>query len=87
MDVEHANQKEHTTMYLVDHQELDPPRMLCPFRTTGGGEPAKCMGESCALWYADTNPDYSGCAPFVGAFYACNTSYNTRQIKNVYRHR
>jgi len=85
MDVEHANQKENTAMYLVDHGQLETPRMLCPFRTTGGGKPADCMGESCALWYADTNPDYSGCAPFVTASYARGISYNARKVGNAYR--
>jgi len=65
-------------VFLVDHQDLERPAMLCPFRGDGDGSPATCLGEPCALWYRSSDADYSGCAPFVTAFYSCSTSYNTR---------
>lgn len=73
-------------MFLTDHNELEPPTMICPLLSTRDGR-TPCMGETCALWYQSADEGYSGCSIFVGAFYACNTSYNTRQIKNVYRYR
>ena len=65
-------------MFIADHQELNPPRMLCPFR---GGESHGCMGEQCALWYRANDEDYDACSVFIAAFYACSTSFNTRRLK------
>lgn len=73
-------------MFSVDHQELEPPMMLCPFRQTSDGRPCVCMGEPCALWFPSSNEDYEGCAPFVTAFYACSMSYNSRQLVNLTRY-
>lgn len=74
-------------MFLVDHQRLDPPAMLCPFARAGDGDTPTCMGEACALWYQSTDGDYSGCAPFVGAFNSVGTSYHARQLANFYYRR
>lgn len=65
-------------MFLVDHQDLDRPAMLCPFRSDADGSSATCIGESCALWYRASDEDHSGCAPFVTASYSCSISYYTR---------
>lgn len=65
-------------MHLVDHQELEPPAMLCPFRTKGDGNQASCMGAECALWYRSKDHERSGCSVFIAAFYSRNVSYYTR---------
>jgi len=74
-------------MHIASHMELDEPQMLCPFRTAPDGAADACMGEPCALWYRATDRDYSGCSAFVAAFYACNTSYNTRTDRYQYHRR
>lgn len=60
-------------MFLVDHQDLEQPAMLCPFRNA-----APCIGESCALWCRESNDDYSGCSVFITTSYAKQCSYYTR---------
>lgn len=74
-------------MHLVDHQELDPPTMLCPLRNTPEGRPATCMGEACALWYRSTDEDYSGCSAYVAAFYARDIAYHVSHAGNGYYRR
>ena len=71
-------------MFLVDHQELDEPAMVCPFARMAGAAP-QCMGEQCALWYRSTDGDHSGCSIFIGASYACSTSYYARQMAGCRR--
>lgn len=73
-----TRQSRGTAVHLIDHDNLTPPTMACPFRSNPDGTTAPCMGEPCALWYRSTDPDYCGCSLFVAAFYACNVSYNTR---------
>ena len=74
-------------MHLVDHQELTPPRMACPFRSTPDGRPAECMHERCALWYEATDHDYSGCSAFISAFYARGISYHVSRGHHPYHRR
>ena len=64
-------------MHLIDHNELNPPIMLCPFRSKPDGTPVTCMGEACALWYQPADPDYSGCSAYITAFYARDIAYHT----------
>lgn len=74
-------------MHLVDHQELDPPTMLCPFTRTADGRQRTCMGETCALWYRSTDGDYSGCSVYVAAFYARDTAYYASHAGSGYYRR
>lgn len=66
-------------MFLVDHQELDEPAMVCPFARAAGADP-QCMGKQCALWYRSTDGDHSGCSIYVTASYSSGISYHVRQM-------
>lgn len=72
-------------MHLVSHQELEPPMMVCPFRSMPDGTPALCMGEPCALWYRASDEDYSGCSAYITAFYARDAAYHVSRSHSYYR--